>query len=143
MAWPIYVVDSKVKLRDLRDHTKPRFVRRYQGIEFALPDLSDQENARLTSELNRKYKTCGCAEGAVLGTVALAAYIVTQVIGGDAQFQWTQIPVGVGVFFVGTTVGKFLGVYRGYLAFRGRLTTVLEQEGLPVEKPEEPKCAVN
>lgn len=121
-------VESRESLAELDRDTKPGFKRRHRGIEVALPSLTDEENAALTSRLNRLYRACGCAEGMVGGLIGLGAFGAWLAV-RDGSWSWWDIPRGAGSMFAGITIGKLLGLWRAHLSLRHVVRDLVARHG--------------
>lgn len=108
---------------------------------MALPPLTAEENAALTSRINRLYRACGCAEGMAGGLAAVAVFGAWLALRGGT-WSWWDIPRGVGSMFAGITIGKILGLWRAHLSLRRVVRELVARHGAEDHKAPGPsRCA--
>ena len=101
------------------------------SIRIAVPDLSEHENTRWETRINRYAGICGCKSSAGLMTAALIGYPAFLYWAPVAitPSGWSGFTLGVTVVFVAGAFGKLLGLGMGRLmiwstlrSFRAQLT---------------------
>ena len=119
---------------------------RLREIKLEVPDLSDAERAAEEERLNRLYFACGCGEATIVGLAGLAAAVIWMAArpGGWADLSWWDLAYAVGAFFVGTGVGKWIGLQRARFALARELQGLrshFKEKRPPPAK--EARCAVS
>lgn len=84
---------------------------RYDQLLLELEDLTPDDNAYWTSQLNPAYRACGCP-GAALGlALGLGAYLVYLAnTKGLTASGWPEIGLGLLALGIGSALGKLIGI---------------------------------
>ena len=89
-------------------------------VTMELKELSQEENQRLTQELEVLYSACGCAQGRTSGVFALVAFIVL-VIAGVIPIQTYGTTKTMLIFLIFALVAMLLGKLYGLMKGRRAL----------------------
>jgi hypothetical protein len=83
-------------------------------VVLRLPGFDQEELEKWQVSLNRHLSACGCAEGALLLSISLGAYIAFLLLHHPtiAGTGWHKLVVGFAIGMVAAVAGKSLGLFR-------------------------------
>lgn len=89
-------------------------------IRLALSNVDEEQSRLLQSTIDRHIATCGCPEGQIGMSVAIALFVLFLLIDPWSIHMtgWVKFGVGFGVVFVGALIGKLTGLFRARVLLR-------------------------
>jgi hypothetical protein len=136
-------VDAHALRVDIRRGGAPRFSR----ITVEAEQLTSDEQSNFTRALERSYFACGCAESAAAGVLGLSAFVILVLARGIEKASWLDMVWALGVFFLSSGFGKFIGLRTArsrFLRTVSDLEQLLAKRGVPGHREDdlEAHCAV-
>lgn len=120
------IIRSTVEIKKLIKGINLMSTGKIKPVKVEFEELSQEENHRLTQELEVLYSACGCAQGRTSGVFALVVFIVL-VIAGIIPIQEYGTTKTMLIFFGFALVAMFFGKLYGLIKGRRALLNFADE----------------